>query len=136
MIIYLTISLITLCFCRITYLWVRHKREKALVDYSNTVVDYRHQSEIEENDIIVTDSATTTNVFDSTIGMFPSNMGYYNRGYFIPLREDKQDFLPKKDIKSHTLVERKYTIYRPGVYLDEVDISIYNDFRNLNRENE
>jgi len=124
MIIYLTISLITLCFCRITYLWVIHKRESK-----------REVTLAEENDIIVTDSATTTNVFDSTIGMFPSNMGYYNRGYFIPLREDKQDFLPKKDIKSHKLVERKYTIRRPGVYLDEVDISIYNDFRNLNREN-
>ena len=134
MIIYLTISLITLCFCRITYLWVRHKREKALVDYSNTVVDYRHQSEIEENDIIVTDSATTTNVFDSTIGMFPSNMGYYNRGYFIPLREDKQDFLPKKKIKYHTL-EEPIEYYSENEAEDEVDISIYNDFRNLNREN-
>jgi len=109
MIIYLTISLITLCFCRITYLWVRHKRENAVVDYS-------HQSEIEENDIIVTDSTTA-----QTIGR-PN----YNRDYFIPLRETKKNFLPKKDIKSHTLVERKYTIRRPGVYLDEVDVSIYN----------
>lgn len=134
MITYLTISCITLCFCRITYLWVIHKREKALVDYSNTVVDYRHQSEIEENDIIVTDSATTTNVFDSTIGMFPSNMGYYNRGYFIPLREDKQDFLPKKKIKYHTL-EEPIEYYSENEAEDEVDISIYNDFRNLNREN-
>ena len=127
MIIYLTISLITLCFCRITYLWVRHKRENAVVDYS-------HQSEIEENGIIVTDSATTTNVFDSTIGMFPSNMGYYNRGYFIPLREDKQDFLPKKKIKYHTL-EEPIEYYSENEAEDEVDISIYNDFRNLNREN-
>lgn len=123
MIIYLTISLITLCFCRITYLWVIHKRESK-----------REVTLAEENDIIVTDSATTTNVFDSTIGMFPSNMGYYNRGYFIPLREDKQDFLPKKKIKYHTL-EEPIEYYSENEAEDEVDISIYNDFRNLNREN-
>ena len=94
MIIYLTISLITLCFCRITYLWVRHKRENAVVDYS-------HQSEIEENGIIATDSTTA-----QTIGR--SN---HNRDYFIPLREryggileEKEDFIPKKKMKYHTLV--------------------------------
>lgn len=124
MIIYLTISCITLCFCVITYLWVRHKRE-------NAVVDYRHQSEIEENDIIVTDSTTTAqNIGRSNHRWEP------NRDFFIPLREDKQDFLPKKDIKSHTLVERKYTIRRPGVYTGGVDVSYYNDFRNWRRENE
>ena len=81
----------------------------------------------DENDIIVTDS----NTFEQTIGRFN-----HNRDYFIPLREyreEKKNFLPKKDIKSHTLVERKYIIYRrPGVYTREVDISIVN----LNRENE
>ena len=89
----------------------------------------------EDGEEIITDE-NVINVFDSTIGMVPSARYYHNRDYFIPLREDKQDFLPKKDIKSHKLVERKYTIRRPGVYLDEVDVSIYNDFRNWRRENE
>jgi hypothetical protein len=96
MIIYIFghVTLITLCFCRITYLWVRHKRENAVVDYS-------YQSEIEENGIIATDSTAV-----QTIGRFN-----HNRDYFIPLREryggileEKEDFLPKKKMKYHTLV--------------------------------
>jgi len=31
---------------------------------------------------------------------------------------------PKKKIKSHKLVERKYTMRRPGVYTREVDLKI------------
>ena len=128
MITYLTISLITLCFCRITYLWVRHKREnKREVALADEL--------IEDDEEIITDE-NVINVFDSTIGMVPRGRYYPNRDYFIPLREAKKNFLPKKDIKSHTLVKRKYTIRRPGVYLDEVDVSIYNDFRNWRRENE
>ena len=124
MIIYLTISLITffwlsICFCRITYLWVRHKREsKREVALADELIE-------DENDIIVTCS-TTAQIIE-TIGR-PN----HNRTYFIPLRESKKNFLPKKDIKSHTLVERKYIIYRPGAYTREVDVSIVN----LNRENE
>ena len=119
MIIYLTISLITLCFCRITYLWVRHKREsKREVTLADELIE-------EENDIIVTCS-TTAQIIE-TIGR-PN----HNRTYFIPLRESKKNFLPKKDIKSHTLVERKYIIYRPGAYTRVVEVSIVN----LNRENE
>ena len=57
-----------------------------------------------------------------------------NRDYFIPLREKKQDFLPKKDIKSHKLVERKYAMRRPGIYTREVDYS--NMYRRLRNENE
>ena len=131
MIIYLTISFITLCFCRITYLWVRHKRENAVVDYS-------HQSEIEENDIIVTGATTTAQTIvrsNHNIYVWP----YDERDYFIPLRETKKNFLPKKDIKSHTLVERKYNqiILRPGAYIREVDVSIYDDFfRDRRRYNE
>ena len=97
MIIYLTISLITLCFCRITYLWVRHKREsKREVALADELIE-------DENDIIVTDS----NTFEQTIGRFN-----HNRDYFIPLREryggileEKEDFIPKKKIKYHTLEE-------------------------------
>jgi len=33
------------------------------------------------------------------------------------------DFLPKKKIKSHKIVERKYTMRGPGVYIREVDYS-------------
>lgn len=40
-----------------------------------------------------------------------------------PQFEFIQDFLPKKKIKSHKLVERKYTMRRPGVYTREVDYS-------------
>ena len=128
MITYLTISCITLCFCVITYLWVRHKREnKREVALADEL--------IEDDEEIITDE-NVINVFDSTIGMVPRGRYYPNRDYFIPLRETKKNFLPKKDIKSHTLVKRKYTIRRPGVYLDEVDVSIYNDFRNWRRENE
>ncbi len=117
MIIYLTISLITLCFCRITYLWVIHKIEnKREVTLADELVH-------DNNGIIVTD----LNLPTQTIGRFN-----HNRDYFIPLRETKKNFLPKKDIKSHTLVERKYIIYRPGAYTREVEVSIVN----LNRENE
>ena len=100
MIIYIFghVTLITLCFCRITYLWVRHKRENAVVDYS-------HQSEIEENGIIATDSTAV-----QTIGRFN-----HNRDYFIPLREryggileEKEDFIPKKKMKYHTLEEPQF----------------------------
>ncbi len=129
MITYLTISLITLCFCRITYLWVRHKREnKREVALADEL--------IEDDEEIITDE-NVINVFDSTIGMVPRGRYYPNRDYFIPLRETKKNFLPKKDIKAHTLVERKYTIRRPGVYTREVDLSIVNPhvILNLNREN-
>lgn len=130
MIIYLTISCITLCFCVITYLWVRHKREnKREVALADELIE-------DENGIIVT--RRNYQDYIQTIGR--SNHRWEpNRDFFIPLREDKQDFLPKKDIKSHKLAERKYNqiIIRPGAYLDEVDVSIYNDFfRDRRRENE
>ncbi len=58
----------------------------------------------------------------------------HNRDYFIPLREKKEDFLPKKKIKSHKLVKRKYTIRRPGIYTREVDYSVI--VTNIDRVNE
>ena len=112
MIIYLTISCITLCFCVITYLWVRHKRESKKWEYKT----------VEE--VALADDITTR--YRRIDGDYPTGgeEGYYpNRDYFIPLREKKEDFLPKKDIKSHKLVERKYTIRRPGVYGMEMDYS-------------
>ena len=39
---------------------------------------------------------------------------------------------PQKKIKSHKLVERKYTIYRPGVYTREVDVSVWVPVNNEN----
>lgn len=40
-----------------------------------------------------------------------------------PQFEFIQDFSPKKKIKAHKLVERNYTMRRPGVYTREVDYS-------------
>ena len=121
MIIYLAISCITLSFCAFTYLWVRHKRESKKWEYKT----------VEE--VALADDITTR--YRRRDGDYPTGgeEGYYpNRDYFIPLREKKQDFLPKKDIKSHKLVERKYTIRRPGVYTREMDHSMFIP----NRENE
>ena len=131
MIIYLTISFITLCFCRITYLRVRHKRENAVVDYNQP------RAWIQDNDIIVTGATTAQTIVRSNhnVNGWPDD----ERDYFIPLREEKKNFLPKKDIKSHTLVERKFNpiTIRPGAYIREVDVSIYNDFfRDRRRYNE
>ena len=100
----------------ITYLWVRHNRE---------IFPSRESKKAKEilEEIIIDDITTRYRRID---GDYPTGgeEGYYpNRDYFIPLREKKQDFLPKKDIKSHKLVERKYTIRRPGVYGMEMDYS-------------
>ena len=97
MITYLNISLITLCFCRITYLWVRHKREnKREVALADEL--------IEDGEEIITDE-NVINVFDSTIGMVPRGRYYPNRDYFIPLREKTDKLSPKKMMKVHTLEE-------------------------------
>ena len=115
----LTLGFLLQALCVIWIIfYIRNKREsKREVALADELIE-------DENDIIVTDS----NTFEQTIGRFN-----HNRDYFIPLRETKKNFLPKKKIKSHKLVERKFIIYRrPGVYTREVDISIVN----LNRENE
>ena len=97
MITYLTISCITLCFCVITYLWVRHKREnKREVALADEL--------IEDGEEIITDE-NVINVFDSTIGMVPRGRYYPNRDYFIPLREKTDKLSPKKMMKVHTLEE-------------------------------
>ena len=114
----LTLGFLLQALCVIWIIfYIRNKREsKREVALADELIE-------DENDIIVTDS----NTFEQTIGRFN-----HNRDYFIPLREEKKNFLPKKKIKSHKLVERKYIIYRPGAYTREVEVSIVN----LNRENE
>jgi hypothetical protein len=107
----------------ITYLWVRHKRESKKWEYK-TVEEVALADELIEDDI--------TTRYRRIDGDYPTGgeEGYYpNRDYFIPLREFmKEDFLPKKRMKVHKLVERKQTLggthLGPGVYTREVDHSI------------
>ena len=52
--------------------------------------------------------------------------GYLSRQTFdYPWIKKEEDFLPKKKIKSHKIVERKHLdfVRRPGVYIREVDYS-------------
>ena len=123
MIIYLAISCITLSFCAFTYLWVSNKWESKKWEYK-TVEEVALADELIEDDI--------TTRYRRRDGDYPTGgeEGYYpNRDYFIPLREFmKEDFLPKKRMKVHKLVERKQTLggthLGPGVYTREVDHSI------------
>ena len=116
MIIYLAISCITLSFCAFTYLWVSNKWER--------------KKDKEILAAIMIDESTAR--YRRRGGDYPNGgeEGYYpNRDYFIPLREFmKEDFLPKKRMKVHKLVERKQTLggthLGPGVYTREVDHSI------------
>lgn len=182
MITYLTISCITLCFCVITYLWLRQKRKKDwevpnhLTRVTNPLVpgplveDYRgrvfpreqHRREwgfdgypyghlnncrcescrVASQHWVRIHSLSWTEGIETDIP--PTRQGIqdllqhrntiHNRDYFIPLREKKEDFLPKKKIKSHKIAERKYITRRPGIYTREVDYS--NMYRRLRNENE
>ena len=51
--------------------------------------------------------------------------GYLSRETFDYPWIKKEDFSPKKVIKSHKLIERKHTMRRPGVYTREVDYSFW-----------
>jgi len=98
----------------ITYLWVRHKREN------------KKAKELLIRELWVDDITTRYRRRD---GDYPTGGedGYYpDRDYFIPLREKKEDFLPKKRMKVHKLDQRirKQTLVGPGVYTREVDYSI------------
>lgn len=64
---------------------------------------------------------TRRNVYDYLNNLNSGNFGYNSEGI---IRE--RDFLPKKKIKAHKIVERKktYVLRRPGVYTTEVDLSI------------
>ena len=136
MIIYLTIYFITLCLCIITYVWVRHerrkqriiKREVALEDAISPYIEpeiplswpqyanYRRMRAL-RNAIIPYDEVRQTQAITH-------------------IKTDKEDFLPNKVMKVHKLDQgiRKETYRRPGIYIREVDVSYYNNFRN--RENE
>lgn len=86
MTIYLIISCITLCLCRITYLWVKHKKRKQReVALADELIE-------DENGIIVT-----------------------REHIFFHLREDKEDFTPKKRMKVHKINQgiRKETFVSP-----------------------
>lgn len=84
MITYLTISCITLCFCVITYLWVRHKREnKREVALADELIE-------DENGIIV----TRRNYQTSTHNVFPDEV-----------RSKTDKLSPKNKMKVHTLEE-------------------------------
>ena len=116
MIIYF-ISLISLCFCVITYLWVRHKWER------------KKNKEILEAIMI---DESTTRYRGSIYGDYPTgdtipviSVVVNARPFQIPI-EKKEDFLPKKRMKVHKLDQgiRNQTLVGPGVYTREVDHSI------------
>lgn len=130
MIIYLAISCITLCFCVITYLWVIHKLEiKKKVTLNVNLPVFR----TDENGI----ADTRRNYLDE---LYPSTQLSHN--VFPDGVRPKTDKLsPKKDIKSHKLIERKYTMRRPGVHTIAMDYDIIvtasdGVTRNLINENE
>ena len=53
---------------------------------------------------------------------------------YMPSAMFKTDNLsPQKKIKSHKLVERKYTMRSPGVYTREVDLSVWVPVNNERR---
>ena len=130
----LTLGFLLQALCVIWIIfYIRNKRESEReVALSDELIE-------EENDIIVTGATAQTIVRSNhNIYGWPDD----ERDYFIPLRETKKNFLPKKDIKSHTLVERKQTLVRPDVYtidtrLNIGDVNIYDDFfRDRRRYNE
>ena len=101
MITYLTISCITLCFCVITYLWVRHKREnKREVALADELIE-------DENGIIVTrrnyqEYYQTVRRRDSLHPFFQTS----THNVFPDEVRSKTDKLsPKKMMKVHTLEE-------------------------------
>lgn len=67
---------------------------------------------------------TRENVYDYLDTLSGETFGYNSEGIiFSNINSYGDDFLPKKKIKSHKLVERKYTLRGPGVYTREVDYS-------------
>ena len=144
MTIYLIISCITLCLCRITYLWVRHKREQP-VDAEQQIED-AISPYIEEEITSSWDQYTCTCIGNITCEACEDQYNNYRRmralrNAIIPydevrqtqalhIKTDKEDFTPKKRMKVHKLDQgiRKETIrihspIGPGVYTREVDRS-------------
>ena len=96
------------------------------LDNEYMVEDYRGM-------VITQEEHTRGNVYDYLNTLSGETFGYNSEGIiFSNINSYGDDFLPKKKIKSHKLVERKYTLRGPGVYTREVDYSTVN----LNRENE
>ena len=141
MIIYLTIYFITLCLCIITYVWVRHERRKQRENLKRTI----------KREVALEDAISP--YIEPEIPLSWSQYANYRRmralrNAIIPydevrqtqaithIKTDKEDFLPNKVMKVHKLDQgiRKETYRRPGIYIREVDVSYYNNFRN--RENE
>lgn len=141
MTIYLIISCITLCLCRITYIWVRHKREQP--------VDAEQQIEDAISPYIEPEIPLSWSQYDNYRRMRAL------RNAIIPYDEirpktDKEDFTPKKRMKVHKLDQgiRKETIrihspIGPGIYVREVDRNTvisspeyWTGIERMNRENE
>ena len=92
----LTLGFLLQALCVIWIIfYIRNKRE------SEREVALADELIEEENDIIVTGHTIVT---DSTIVQTIGRPNH-NRTYFIPLREEKEDFIPKKKMKYHTLEE-------------------------------
>jgi len=107
MIIYLTISCITLCFCVITYLWVRHKRESKKWEYKTV-------EEVARAELVVDLQESQKLWYLNTNRVLLGGSG----GGPIPfesIRKDKEDFLPKKRMKVHKIDQgiRKETFVSP-----------------------
>ena len=108
MIIYLTISCITLCFCVITYLWVRHhwfvwRGLGERVARAELVVDLQESQKLwylNTNRVLLGGSGGGPIPFES-------------------IRKDKEDFLPKKRMKVHKIDQgiRKETFVSPRLPL-------------------
>ena len=124
-----------ICFCVITYLWEKWKKRKKKLNrevhnalfQDNPMVpeplleNYRREWVIDDYPYGHTEYCRCESC--RVARQHRNTYANLNRDYFIPLREKKQDFLPKKKIKSHKLVERKYTMRRPGIYTREIDYS-------------
>ena len=88
-----------------------HGTECTCIRCETTTTDYRNNTGyINFNE---SNPPTRRQVFD-----------YLNRLTFdYPWIKKEEDFLPKKKIKAHKIVERKRIMRRPGVYTREVDHS-------------
>ena len=113
MIIYLAISCITISLCVLTYLWVIHKlgiKKKVTLNVNSPVF------RTDENGII----DTRRNYLDELLQERQLSHNVFPDG----VRPKTDKLSPKKDIKSHKLIERKYTMRRPGVHTIEMDYNI------------
>ena len=91
-----------------------HGTECTCIRCETTTTDYRNNTGyINFNE---SNPPTRRQVYDYLNNLHQGMVRHYSKG-----RE--RDFLPKKKIKAHKIVERKHTMRRPGVYIREVDYS-------------